>query len=545
MYTNQHNIMTLEDRDLEKQEVQATSMNSSRFKRQCKPIVQGFKTLINAVKDLNNMFFDKHASIESDKAIQSQIKAIQEEADNRLEALQSENKELLAENKSLKEVNAILNSTMSTKQEEIVELEARVNAVTMDFEKESSNTHELEIAKNVLSKNLEDSMQSLSVKDKELQELQSQYYMERKRLEDSIEDFKNEIKGLGMKLKKAEVENKAQPCSNIERDNSSAIFAPIPSTKSIHKSIVTAGKCLYCFNAFDINEHNILAVVHDYISVYLYSENTKIEEKLCTCQYDVCSLAWNEQGTLLAIGGCHNKNKNDTIQVWDITDRKITKRLLIEHEDQDCYCLDWKGDTIIAGTDNYIYQWDITNPEKDRDRQRNKALFPNNAIFNIHNGCIASVQWSDCKSKLATITDCGDMCIYDEKFNYTHQVKAHDDYCDARLQWCPWDNQVIATCCDKGGYLKIWRVEKNITLINQVQHESPIRSIKWILSKKAILSAHTDKHLILWKYPSLGISKTMKGHTDTPCYLASNADRSAIVSKSDEEIIFWKPFDEF
>jgi len=434
--------------------------------------------------------------------------------------------------KSLDTTSHNLNKIVSSNHEEIETLKARINTLTKEAEESSEIIQDL--------------------KKKQLQ-----YDCNEEQYRDKIHDLEKKIKRMNKKLKQEEeekvtkekdeekkVKDGVQPRrSTPEGESSSTVFTLLPLTESIQKLMVKTEKCCYRYG-LDISIYNIIAVAYHYYSVYLYSETTGIDEKLCTCEYDIKCLAWNQQGTLLAIGGGHNENKNNTVQVWDIPNRKIAKRLKIKDSYQNCYCLDWKGDTITAGVNSFIYHWDVNNLDDDRDRQGNKALLPISIFKNKYRSDISSIQWSDCRSKFATITNKGYMCIYNEESKLVYDIKAHSESNYLYLQWCPWDDQVIATSCDKG-FLKIWRVHQGITLIKEVMHESGIFNIKWIPSKKTIISAHENNQLLLWEYPSLTIIRTINGHTGIPGCLAINADKSAIVSKSDKEMIFWKPFTEF
>jgi len=132
--------------------------------------------------------------------------------------------------------------------------------------------------------------------------------------------------------------------------------------------MVKTGSCCYRYG-LDINKYNAVAVVYDYKSVYLYSETNKTERKICTSQYNVSCLAWNQQGTLLAIGGWHDGNTHKYIQVWDIPSRRIIKRLKMKDDEYNCMCLDWSGDTMTAEILDYIHQWSINDQGKDQDAQ--------------------------------------------------------------------------------------------------------------------------------------------------------------------------------
>mmetsp|Transcript_18644 Transcript_18644/g.33868 ORF Transcript_18644/g.33868 Transcript_18644/m.33868 type:complete len:533 (-) Transcript_18644:302-1900(-) len=527
-----HEILMAEDSPLQGQELRIVKENYSRLCHECKSLLNKCALPQNTFKDNKKLTTDEISSVEVDKVADFQIKAIRDEPEAEMEALKREIQVLCTENKSLKEANVSLNQIILAKQEEIGKLMAQVGSLVKNIEKAPAENQELRIAK-------------ADASNKVLQETQTQYISNKN--EQNLNTLQSENESLIQKMSNMaltqELWKNLQPRLCIEGEVSFA-FTPreISAEVTMSKNILKAGLCCYRFG-LDISKQDVTAVVNCNTSVYLYSEVTKVEEKLCTCEYYINCLAWNEQGTLLVMGGYHNNNKNDTIQVWDIPSRKIIKRLKIKNEKQICYCLSWNGDTITAGTNDYIYQWNINNPDDDQDRQGNKALLPVRTIQNRHRSHITSGQWSTCKTKFATTTENGYMCIYDKEFNLIFDIKVHVDSSSPLLQWCPWDNEVIATCCGKG-YLKTWSIQQNITLIKEVKHESGIYNLKWIPCKKAIVSAHSNNQLTLWEYPGLGIIQTIKGHTGIPWYLTLNADKSAIVSKSHNEMIFWKMFND-
>eukprot|EP00201_Polytomella_parva_P018960 CAMPEP_0175074664 /NCGR_PEP_ID=MMETSP0052_2-20121109/21458_1 /TAXON_ID=51329 ORGANISM="Polytomella parva, Strain SAG 63-3" /NCGR_SAMPLE_ID=MMETSP0052_2 /ASSEMBLY_ACC=CAM_ASM_000194 /LENGTH=587 /DNA_ID=CAMNT_0016343039 /DNA_START=164 /DNA_END=1927 /DNA_ORIENTATION=+ len=544
----------LKERELLEKNLGSLEEECSYLKRENKLLQQRHTLLLDAFKNVRNETFEEYISIVANKAAQSQIKAICEEAEARAKVLQKQCKELQEKNASLEEIMIAFKDTVSAKQEEIGDLEDCVNTLNVDIKKSSTKIRNLEAEKDEISKELKKSKESWSSYKNEVKKAQSRYDNETEDLINKLDDLEQKHKELKGDLEKAKereaaqqrimqerVSRSVQPHGNQEEGSSSVVFSPLPLMESVQKLRVKAGGCGSRYG-LDINSHNVMAVVHDYYSVYLYSEETTVEEKLCTCSYVINCLVWNKEGDLLAIGGRHNNDIDHIIQVWDIPTRRITKRFQITNKNQHCHCLVWNDSSITAGTVDSIYQWNVKNLGEDQDIEEGRAVLLKVLKQNENDNYISSMQWSTCKSRLAMITRHGDMYIYDEKLKMISKIRAHADYYDALLQWCSWDNQVIATCC-KEGYLKIWRVTNKIELINKIWHESAFFNIKWMPSKQAIISAHKDKKLILWEGSNLTNIGTVKSHTGTPDILALNGDESSIVSKSGKEIIFWKSFD--
>jgi len=499
--------------------------------------------------------------------------------------LQSKNEKLLEENQYAKDAIVRLNDITFSKLNKIEELKDRIQALTMGLKTLTAAIIDLGISEDDINKVLKESMLSLGRNCKLRHESRSQDGMKKMRL-DECQDIRNNFFRRFIKNKKKEEEmerkreekdelNKkeedklneeeaiiqekrqsmrdrdedvvtmhggARPSNDTHMTASAAVFTPLPYTESIHKFIVKAGCCRYRYG-LDISKDNFLAVVHDYKSVYLYSETRRAERLLFTFSFNVYCLAWNQQGTYLAIGGKSANNAVNTITVWDVVKPDVVRILNTEEKNQDCFSLAWKEGSVTAGTCQYVYQWDVSDLNHDQHERQTKNVFPNNKIQNMADGWIRTAQWSINNSKLATITNNGNMCIYNKDSTLIHDTNAHGNLSFPLLQWCPWDDQVIATCCNDG-FLKIWTVkEEKITLSTQVHCQSAIYNIKWIQRKNAILSAHENKVLVLWGYPHLNILHTLEGHTDIPDNLALNADQSAIVSKSNKDMVFWRPFD--
>mmetsp|Transcript_34677 Transcript_34677/g.62457 ORF Transcript_34677/g.62457 Transcript_34677/m.62457 type:complete len:587 (-) Transcript_34677:740-2500(-) len=548
----EYEMKVLKSEQRQEANIQVLSKTVSDLSRQYRMLLERHTLLLGAFQVANSMTFDDFISIETNKVVQSQTKIIQNKFATKIEALQQENKALLAKIKCTEETNLSSSKTIFTNEEETEDLKARTKILTVDIKESSSIIQYLNQVKDALGDISEEYLMSHSEKNEMFKDATYKYGLIIKKYEDEFFALNSEIKRINEKYEyenegkkaKENIESSVQPRRAAGGGAWSAVFTLVPPTNLIERFKVRTGPC-YAYFGLDISKQNVTAVAYDFQSVYLYSEKTKIEERLCTCEYYVRCLAWNQEGTLLAMGGHHNTNITNTIQIWDIVSRRIIKRLKIT-DGNDCYCLDWNGDMITAAATTCIFHWNVNSKDDNQDNQESNVQLPTGIIRNTLGGSfIPCVQWSDDKSKLASITFSGYLCIYDEQSNLLHSVKAHEDgifHCPL-LQWCPWDKEVVATCC-WNGYLKIWRVAEKVTLINQVKHESGILSIEWISIKKAIMTGHWNNHLVLWKYPCFDMLNVFQGHTNTPWYLALNADKSAVVSKSSKEMIFWKAFDE-
>mmetsp|Transcript_28942 Transcript_28942/g.53187 ORF Transcript_28942/g.53187 Transcript_28942/m.53187 type:complete len:534 (-) Transcript_28942:247-1848(-) len=405
------------------------------------------------------------------------------------------------------------------------------------------------------------SREDIETKIKDLEKKNKRLEKKNKSHEDEIHELEQEILEKEKDIKKyrdmigrpkpdegdsemnREVPKDLQPRGKRREENSSRGFRELEfKDKSLTKFRIDV--LLNCSrNGLDISRYNIVAVINGADStrtgsnsVYIYSEISKIDEKLCEWRYGVNCLTWNQQGTLLAVGGNYN-NKYESIQIWDVPKRKVV--LELKQEDDDVFqCLDWSKEGVITAiTERDIYHWDVKALNSNSYTTSPQA--PTDIIKNREDDMLATVQWSPCRSKFATLTQHGLMYVYNEKSEVINKHKVHSsDVGD--LQWCPWNSEIIATSCGEG-LIKIWRVGETIECIKSGKHKSSIKSIRWVPGKIGIASAHENKDIVLWTYPELKAVKTMPGHSEIPECLALNGDKSALVSMSKSDIIFWKP----
>eukprot|EP00201_Polytomella_parva_P013253 CAMPEP_0175054512 /NCGR_PEP_ID=MMETSP0052_2-20121109/9546_1 /TAXON_ID=51329 ORGANISM="Polytomella parva, Strain SAG 63-3" /NCGR_SAMPLE_ID=MMETSP0052_2 /ASSEMBLY_ACC=CAM_ASM_000194 /LENGTH=366 /DNA_ID=CAMNT_0016319215 /DNA_START=190 /DNA_END=1287 /DNA_ORIENTATION=+ len=233
---------------------------------------------------------------------------------------EEEKSALVVKIKSLEETHLNLSKTISTNQEEVGTCTARINALTVDVEKSSSKIQGLEKAKDASDEAMKERRDALDLLCATMINDQSQHHTKMKSLEFKLDDFENKIDILNRKIEEVEekeaakqlveemeakersqeerVMNRVQPRNNAEGESSPTVFTVMPLTEPSQKLMLNAGICHYKYNA--------------------YSEVTKIEELLCVCPFPIISLAWNQQGTLLAIGGDYVSDPDyNSMQVWE------------------------------------------------------------------------------------------------------------------------------------------------------------------------------------------------------------------------------------
>uniref|UniRef100_A0A7S0URN5 Anaphase-promoting complex subunit 4 WD40 domain-containing protein n=1 Tax=Polytomella parva TaxID=51329 RepID=A0A7S0URN5_9CHLO len=465
-----------------------------------------------------------------------------------IKALESENELLREKARSAEETKLNLEKTIAAYQETIQYLETRVRNLIFDIDilsaedyKKTMELHELRLNQVARSNGIPEAQTKIVTNTIECEK---QVIALQKELEPQSRTLEPEVGANAIMERESGIDKNMlkllQPCSTgLRKDVSPYVLAEVPLTDELtQKSIITTGRCRHHY-CMDISKYNIMAVAHDFFTVYLYSEISKVKEKLFEVKDKINAVVWNNAGTLLAVGF---DSRNVPIQVWDVLSRKLFK-LLPYHSDAICYSLTWSGDIISCGTQQYVFHWDMSEEKDNQSDHTNsdgvKRQEPTTILRNKYFGNIGCVTWSFCRSKFGILNFGGHMCIYDANSKLIQYMKAHPNDGN-NLRWCPWDNDILATCSDTG-QIKVWNVNYP-TPVKEVMNSSSVRSLQWIPSIKAIASADLNNDIILWEYPSLKQIATLKGHTKYAHNIHVNMETSALVSRSHSEIIFWKPF---
>eukprot|EP00201_Polytomella_parva_P013339 CAMPEP_0175055138 /NCGR_PEP_ID=MMETSP0052_2-20121109/9906_1 /TAXON_ID=51329 ORGANISM="Polytomella parva, Strain SAG 63-3" /NCGR_SAMPLE_ID=MMETSP0052_2 /ASSEMBLY_ACC=CAM_ASM_000194 /LENGTH=528 /DNA_ID=CAMNT_0016319935 /DNA_START=220 /DNA_END=1807 /DNA_ORIENTATION=- len=485
---------------------------------------------------------------------------------NKMNPLKSKNEQLLAENRTLNEDIVKLS-------DRIQQLEIDKSELGEDFKGIGKELQDkLDNVSGELRKIQPDNLGEASKKIKTIEEdLKANCIEGNEKLEKKLDDYKSNTDSSLEKEKQRCV----QPRKTArKRTDSSKVFTPIYCENAVEKFYIKVQRSCYHYG-LDISKSDVLAVACKWKTVYLYSETTGITQKLRTFPSKIWCLAWDQKGESLAIGGACQKNGLNTIQIWKfpeaiektgISKMKLFIILRVDDMNQSCMCLDWNEGSIVAGTTNYVYKWDIN----DEYKEGGGGLKPVNDQLYKSPRPIKAVQWSNCKSRLATITSNGDVRFYNKNLDFLQEIKSFHTRTDERpsfLQWCSQDNQVIAICilmC-----LEIFRVEPYrigctekskgissrikpnekmahdiITRIQRQKFDSIILVFKWIPGTKTIMVAFENGKLILWNYENPEVIQTIGENQLGLDNLAINGDSSVIVSRSATKVTLWESFNE-
>lgn len=284
----------------------------------------------------------------------------------------------------------------------------------------------------------------------------------------------------------------------------------------------------FYLNLVDWSSHNILAVGLS-ACVYLWSASSSKVTKLCDLGLDdnVCSVAWTQRGTYLAVG-----TNNGSVQIWDAAHCKQVRTM--EGHCTRVGTLAWNSHLLSSGSrDRSILQRDI----RAQDDFVSK--------FSGHKSEVCGLKWSYDNRELASGGNDNQLFVWNQqsqqpvlKYNeHTAAVKA--------IAWSPHQHGLLAS---GGGTadrcIRFWNTATN-TSLNCVDTGSQVCNLVWSKNVNELVSTHgySQNQIIVWRYPTMSKLATLTGHTLRVLYLAISPDGQTIVTGAgDETLRFWNVF---
>lgn len=279
--------------------------------------------------------------------------------------------------------------------------------------------------------------------------------------------------------------------------------------------------------------------------VYLWSAHTSVVTKLCDLQYGgpVCSVAWSQQGTELAVG-----TMPGTVQVWDTASCKLV-RTMGGHTAR-ASCLAWNSSLLSSGgRDNEIYNRDMNCKESYVAR------------LSGHKQEVCGLKWSPDDMQLASGGNDNKLLIWNAAglgsggscvgtgsgLQYSRPAMTFS-YHDAAVKAIAWSPHARGLLASGGGTadkkIRFWNTTTNAPL-GVVDTGSQVCNLAWSKNVNEIVSTHgySQNQIIVWKYPTLSKVVTLLGHSCRVLYLAMSPSGETIVTGAgDETLRFWNVF---
>uniref|UniRef100_A0A7S1T1G7 CDC20/Fizzy WD40 domain-containing protein n=1 Tax=Tetraselmis chuii TaxID=63592 RepID=A0A7S1T1G7_9CHLO len=285
----------------------------------------------------------------------------------------------------------------------------------------------------------------------------------------------------------------------------------------------------FYLNLVDWSAQNVLAVGLG-ASVYLWSACTSKVTKLCDlgANDEVCSVAWTQRGTYLAIGTFRDAE----VQIWDVAKcRKL--RTLSGHRNR-VGTLAWSSQLLASGSrDRTILRRDV------------RAKEPFVAKLQGHRSEVCGLKWSYDDRELASGGNDNQLLIWNVAS--PNPVMRFSKHCAAvkAIAWSPHNHGVLAS---GGGTadrcIRFWNTTTS-SEVSCMDTGSQVCNLAWSKNVNELVSTHgySQNQVVVWRYPTMSKLATLTGHTMRVLYLAISPDGQTIVTGAgDETLRFWNIF---
>lgn len=300
----------------------------------------------------------------------------------------------------------------------------------------------------------------------------------------------------------------------------------------------------FYLNLLDWSSQNVLSVGLG-SCVYLWSACTSVVTKLCDLQFGgpVCSVAWNLQGTQLAVG-----TMPGNVQIWDAATCKLV-RTMSGHTAR-AGCLAWNCSLLSSGgRDKEIFNRDL--------RCKEQYI----AQLSGHKQEVCGLRWSFDDMQLASGGNDNKLLIWNSAGlgSGGHNVSSGSgvpynspvlrfSYHDAAVKAIAWSPHARGLLASGGGTadrkIRFWNTMTNSAL-SVVETGSQVCNLAWSKNVNELVSTHgySQNQIIVWKYPTLSKVVTLMGHSYRVLYLAMSPSGETIATGAgDETLRFWNVF---
>ncbi|XP_031489550.1 cell division cycle 20.2, cofactor of APC complex-like isoform X1 [Nymphaea colorata] len=298
-------------------------------------------------------------------------------------------------------------------------------------------------------------------------------------------------------------------------------------------------------NLLDWSSRNVLAIALGH-SLYLWdaSEGGACSKLMSVADNGpITSVSWAPNGTHIAIG-----LRDSAAQLWDATSSKQLTALRGGHQSQ-VGSLAWNSHILTTGDmDGLIFNNDVRLPSHMVEEYKGHELE------------VCGLKWSSSGQQLASGGDDKLLHIWDRRMaserngrqnQWLYRLDDHRGTVKA-LAWCPFQRNLLAS---GGGNpdrcIKFWNTCTG-SCLKSMDTGSHVCALLWSKTEGELLSSHeidwmegdSQRPLILWEYPSMGMVAELVGHTSTAPFMAQSPDgcRVASASGGDETLRIWNVF---
>ena len=265
-------------------------------------------------------------------------------------------------------------------------------------------------------------------------------------------------------------------------------------------------------------------------AVYIWSYPTNKASKIYETtnnESTICSVAWNQQGSYLAIG-----ESNGKVKIYDAENGKIVR----EMSGHSCRVgsISWNGSTFSSGS-------------RDKSILTRDVREGNHFIYKLvgHQQEICGLKWSPDGHFLASGGNDNKVFIWSNKTQAeVIQLSEHTAAVKA-LAWSSHQHNLLASGGGKSDKtIKFWNLS-TLRKVDTVETGSQVCNMTFSTNSNEFLSTHgySMNEICIWSYPNMKKVATLAGHSSRVLYLAMSPDGESIVTGAgDETLRFWNIF---
>lgn len=284
----------------------------------------------------------------------------------------------------------------------------------------------------------------------------------------------------------------------------------------------------YYLNLLDWSSTNLISIGLDN-TVYVWSAITNKAFKLHEIPGPdtVCSVAWNNKATHLAVG-----ESNGKLKLFDPESCKVIR----EMSGHTCRVgsIAWNGNLLSTGS-------------RDRTILTRDIRVPGSSIYKLigHKQEICGLKWSFDENLLASGGNDNKVLIWNNKTQgemarfseHTAAVKA--------LAWSPHQYNILATGGGKSDKtIKFWNMQ-TLKRVESIDTGSQVCNMMFSVNSNELISTHgySMNEICIWNYQPMQKIATLTGHTSRVLYLGMSPNGENVVTGAgDETLRFWNVF---
>ncbi|CAK9295827.1 unnamed protein product [Gordionus sp. m RMFG-2023] len=248
----------------------------------------------------------------------------------------------------------------------------------------------------------------------------------------------------------------------------------------------------------------------------------------------VSSLAWTQNGRILAVGNSFSK-----IQLWDVTKQKMIRSFYgdviksdIEPGTSSSTVMDQNRISSLAWNESLLSTGSRTGRVLHHDVKVKRHIVGQSKF---HKCEVCDLKWDRYGSQLATASHDG-LGLWD-KTQLSTRTNSTNTESTKSLSWSPFDRNLLATGSDK--IIQFWQTRSTKSIKN-LAVTGMVIGLSWSYRHKEFI-AGIGNATEIWGYPNLNKLNSMKGHKNRVLFLGFSPCGSNLATVgADETIMIWK-----